>query len=119
MDAFELNIRDGFDEANGRYATSYSIPLMQYLPTHYSKFITTIIYRLSDRIGHIFFVKDMENAYEQLTTRPEEFQDTEKIKNTIELLDEKDEPLFVHLHWLGTHGPKLQPSQQMFSTGEL
>lgn len=116
VDAYELNVRDGFNEANGRSSAGTGI-LTNYLPTNYSQFISSVINRLSTRLLHIFFVKDMENPYAQVTSKAEYDKDEDKIDNIIDLLENKEEPLFVHMHWLGTHGPKFSPSKQVFSSG--
>jgi len=116
VDAYELNVRDGFNEANGRSSAATGI-LTNYLPTNYSQFISSVMTRLSTRLLHVFYVKDMENPYAQVTSKAEYDKDADKIDNIIDLLDNKEEPLFVHMHWLGTHGPKFSPSKQVFSSG--
>jgi len=117
VDAYDLNVRDGFDEVNGRNADNAGI-LWRYLPTNYSHFIMHIINRLSARLMHIFFIKNMENPYVQVTTKPEDSDDAEKLTKTFDLLDQKEGPFFIHLHWLGTHGEKFFPTKQVFSTGK-
>ena len=60
----------------------------------------------------------MSNPYIQVTEAPKKFNDQEKLDYLLKLLDESDQPLFVHLHWMGTHGPKYYPEKQVFSEGE-
>ncbi len=60
-DAYDLNLLDGFDTANGRSFTTGSLFffLNQYNQTDNARFIYEISERLIDRLGHIFYVQDM------------------------------------------------------------
>ncbi|MGV8049465.1 MAG: sulfatase-like hydrolase/transferase [Anaerolineaceae bacterium] len=120
-DAYDLNFINAFDEANGTSMVKSGIISWsrQVLPSNYAYFTHEIGNRLLDRIRHIYFIKDMENPYTQVTKSMELINDQEKLDRIISLLDSTDQPLFIHLHWMGTHGPKFFPEEQVFSTGKV
>ncbi|MCJ7624047.1 MAG: sulfatase-like hydrolase/transferase [Anaerolineaceae bacterium] len=120
VDAYTFNLLSGFDEVNGRVFlnSSYLLALNDYLPDESAYFIYETGNRLIDRLLHIFFIKQMENPFAQVTESPEDFNDSIKLAKLFELIDHSDRPLFVHLHWMGTHGGKFFPDQQVFSLGK-
>ncbi|KAF0107900.1 MAG: sulfatase [Chloroflexi bacterium] len=119
-DAYNVNIQNGFNEANGRSPQKSRLDtyVASLLPANYYYFIQQVLSRVSDRLGHIFFLKDMANPYLQVTEAPEKFDDLQKLDYAISLLNKTEKPLFIHLHWMGTHGPKYHPDQQFFSAGQ-
>jgi len=118
VDAYKLNVQNGFDEANGRSnQNDLTNKINRFLPTNISYFIYELTNRLVDRIGHVFFIKKMTNPYLEIGT-PVNYNDTEKFDALLELLKNTDKPIFAHIHWMGTHGPKYFPSQQVFSAGK-
>lgn len=62
----------------------------------------------------MFFVEAMQNEYQQITN-PTEFNDQEKIDQALVLLSNNSQPTFIHIHWLGTHGPRFHPKNRVFS----
>lgn len=119
-DAGNLNLLGGFDLANDEETAANPIvsAAAAALPTDYYYFLRDILIRAGDRLGHIFFIKLMENPYKQMTQSPEEFNDTYKLETVFSMLENSKQPLFVHLHWMGTHGPKYHPDVQVFSSGK-
>jgi hypothetical protein len=119
-DAYRVNFQEGFDEANGESPTQNEVQsaIGKILPTNYYYFMREEFTRISDRLGHIFYVKDMTNPFLQVTEAPEKFNDQQKLDYLFKLLDESKKPLFVHIHWMGTHGPKYYPDTQVFSAGQ-
>ena len=118
-DAYRLNFQGGFDEANGRIIETNPIftAIAAVFPTNTSYFIAEISNRLLDRLGHIFFIRDMTNPYLQVTKSPEKFNDQQKLGYALSLIEKTDQPLFIHIHWMGTHGPTFHPDRQVFSAG--
>jgi len=118
-DAYKTNFQNAFSEANGRSMSKH--PIAQLLTRLYpgvpSIFQQEVIERITNRVAHVLYIRDMANPYQQVTEAPTKFDDQEKIDNTIALLEAKREPVFVHLHWMGTHGPNYFPEQQVFSAG--
>lgn len=119
-DAYKVNIQGGFDEANGESPVENKIQsaFARLLPTDYYYFLREEFTRLSDRLEHLFYIENMTNPFLQVTESPEKFDDQEKLDYLFTLLDQTDQPLFVHIHWLGTHGPKYYPEEQVFSAGK-
>jgi len=119
-DAGNLNLLGGFDLANdeGTAASPIVTTVSAALPTDYYYFLREILMRAGDRLGHIFFIKKMENPYKQMTESPEEFNDKYKLETVFSMLENSKQPLFIHMHWMGTHGPKYYPDGQVFSSGK-
>ncbi|HCS40433.1 MAG TPA: hypothetical protein DIW44_12725 [Anaerolineaceae bacterium] len=118
-DAYRINFQDAFIEANGESPVSNRIQasLATLLPTNNYYFMREVYSRISDRLEHLFYIKKMSNPFLQVTESPEKFNDQEKLDYLFKLIDEGKQPIFVHIHWMGTHGPKYYPTRQVFSEG--
>jgi len=120
VDAYQFNLLNGFDEVNSRSFQKNPVfsKFSSALPDNYAFFAYEVANRLVDRIRHIFFIKEMQNPFVEVTAAiPQNFHDDEKIRNTLNLLDTLNQPLFVHIHWMGTHGARYAPVEQVFSAG--
>jgi arylsulfatase A-like enzyme len=121
-DAFTHNLQGAFDEASGRSYSSGGWLLEKIgslFSTNIKIFLREALDRPSARLGHIFFLIDMDNPYKQVTSEGiVTTSDQKKIDRAISLLSEAEQPTFVHLHWMGTHGPKYYPEKQVFSKGK-
>lgn len=119
VDAYQFNMLNGFDEVNSRSSNNPVLAqISAALPENYAFFAYEVANRLVDRLRHIFFIKAMQNPFEEVTaTEPQNFHDDEKISNTLNLLDHLNQPLFVHIHWMGTHGARYSPKERIFSAG--
>src|SRR5690606_33656934 len=119
VDVKRLNFTNGFDEVDGEKLNEFSLPnlLNDYLPINSRLFLQEIVSRLTDRLKHIFFIRVMGNPYLEITTNREKFDDLDKMNRTVSLIAEKDEPVFIHVHWMGTHGAKFYPDHITFSSG--
>jgi len=118
-DAYKTNFQSAFNEANGRSESEQPVSnaLNMIYPGVSAVFQKEVIERISSRVQHIFFICEMSNPYKEVTEAPQKFDDLEKIKQVKSLLISRQEPVFIHLHWMGTHGPNYFPSEQVFSTG--
>ena len=118
-DAYKTNFQSAFNEANGRSESDQPVSnaLNKIYPGVSAVFQKEVIERISSRVQHIFFIHDMDNPYKEVTEAPQKFDDLEKIKQVESLLISRQEPVFIHLHWMGTHGPNYFPEEQVFSTG--
>ncbi|MBA4319045.1 MAG: hypothetical protein C0412_11660, partial [Flavobacterium sp.] len=118
-DAYRINFQDAFIEANGESLVSNEIQssLAKLLPTNNYYFMREVYSRISDRLEHLLFIKKMNNPFLQVTESPEKFNDQEKLDYLFKQLDQGIQPVFVHIHWMGTHGPKYYPTKQVFSDG--
>lgn len=118
-DAYKTNFQSAFNEANGRSESDQPVSnaLNKIYPGVSAVFQKEVIERISSRVQHIFFIHDMDNPYKDVTEAPQKFDDLEKIKQVESLLISRQEPVFIHLHWMGTHGPNYFPEEQVFSIG--
>ncbi len=121
-DAYTHNLLGAFNIASGRtYASSgwLMTTISAIFPVDFKIFLQEAIERPSTRLGHLFFLLDMDNPY-QLVTELGIVKTTEqqKIDEALSILREAEQPTFIHLHWMGTHGPKYFPDKQVFSAGE-
>jgi membrane-anchored protein YejM (alkaline phosphatase superfamily) len=73
---------------------------------------------VSDRIGHIFFIKKMENPYLQVTAFYSRRVDIERWVYLKQEIQNATQPLFVHVHLMVTHGEDFVPMKQKFSVGQ-
>ena len=124
VDAGKLNLLNGFDIVNGE---SQDLPITNTLqavlgnsPSTY--FIQTVIERASERLLHIFFIKDMQNPLKEVNNPAARMSDEDRVNEIINLLDHTDRPLFIFTHMMDTHGPifssKIQASGTESSAGD-
>jgi arylsulfatase A-like enzyme len=117
-DAYTINMLGGFDEANGRKVTASGgfLELVDKLfPSDFHVFLREVTDRAGDRLAHIFFIRDMADPYKQVTEGIIKISDQKKMERVLALLADADRPVFIHLHWMGTHGPKFYPTLKVFS----
>jgi arylsulfatase A-like enzyme len=120
VDAFSLNLQYSFNTVNGRtqgYGT-----MIAYVRTLGYDNVAYFLYKLSgravDRIQHIFFIRDMQNPYNIVTQPVMAVSDEEKITQMLDVIEQSQAPVFVHVHLMGTHGPRFAPPVQVYSNGE-
>jgi hypothetical protein len=128
-DATQRNLIEGFNFVNGVefIESPYLASLKSILDFDSPNFIYELVNRVIDRIRHITFVKPMldykalipDNPDAQATT----YGDGEKIEQIIQILTSAESPLFIHLHWMGTHpigspATNFKPKEQIFSKGK-
>lgn len=125
VDAYAVNMQEGFDEVNGhaigrgefaRLARRLNLEDAGY-------FLPRLSERIFDRLLHVFYVRPMPDPYGEVLQAVDpdtvpHMSDQERIDTLARLLAEADGPLFVHVHLMGTHGPKFSPRRQVFSAGE-
>lgn len=119
VDAVVLNFQNGFNEVNGATIESKGLAyrISHKFPSNSKLFLQEVESRLVDRLGHIFIIKDMENTYVQITQTQKGFSDLDKINQTVSLINDHKESVFVHVHLMGTHGSKFYPTTTKFSEG--
>lgn len=119
IDASNQNLQAGFNESNGVSLKSNGITnyLNTRVPGNVVLFMREVEGRLLSRMKHIFFIESMQNTFEQITETQKDFKDLEKIYQAVDLFKAKDQPVFVEIHWMGTHGDKFYPDSTEFSAG--
>ena len=119
-DALTLNMQEGFALANERSGTD--TPLVSVARVlgggDSAYFVDMMSQRISDRLLHIFFLKPMTNPYDVVIKPAERSNEQNRFNNLISTLRASDQPVFVHVHMLGTHGPRFEIRQQVFSAGQ-
>lgn len=121
-DVFDLNLQNGFHEANGR-GESRGIwrRLASYQPAAGTVYFLRLSWeRLRDRIMHAMHWRRMESAHtilaEDLTGK--QVKDSQRVGRLKQLIATSgSRPFFAHVHLLGTHGPVFRPRQAVFSAG--
>jgi hypothetical protein len=120
VDAYKINMLDGFDAVNKRsFTESKMVRTARELGLGSNAyFVSGLVDRISDRLLHVFFIRDMENPY-TIVTQPVSFQqDQDRLNQMINLIMTTERPLFVYVHMMGTHGPLFSPKEQKFSAGK-
>jgi len=117
IDASNQNLQNGFNESNGVLLESNSITnfLNTRVPSNTVLFLREVEGRLFSRLKHIFFIESMQNTFEQITETQKDFHDLEKVYKAVELIKQTAQPVFVQIHWMGTHGDKFYPESTKFS----
>ncbi len=117
-----MNMQNGFDTVNGRSVVEHNrfhfLNELGYYDIAY--FISILMERIEERLLHFFYVEKMSNPY-LAVTQPSEYQaveDREKIDQLLDNVINSDGPVFVHVHLMGTHGPKFFPNQRVYSRGK-
>jgi hypothetical protein len=120
VEASKVNLLDGFDEEKTSSAphSNHLYVLSKVLPSDKALFIDEIIKRLTLRINHIFFVWKMDNPYLLVTGMERGLVDIERWEFLKQELRAAKQPIFIHIHLMGTHGPQFKPIEQVFSAGQ-
>ncbi len=121
MDAQELNLLDGFDIVNNETLNQPALIALRSIlgnsPSTY--FIWTLAQRASERLLHIFFIKEMKNPLKEVDNPEATITDKQRVQQILTAVDhaKADSPVYVFAHLMDTHGPRFSSDQQVFSTG--
>lgn len=121
IDSFNANFREGFDIVNNRTINNY--PLLyagwKFGGDYPYYFVNVTIDRIAFRLLHIFFIRQIQNPYKEVTTGITGMMtDRERVDSVLALLNSSDQPLFLHLHLMGTHGPNYTPTLNYFASSQ-
>jgi len=120
-DAFALNVQNGFDLVNGQESVEHSQlfqAIRPLLPGDVAYFLSSLSDRLVDRLLHIYFIRAMPNPYQTVTTGAVETTDRQRVDQIIRLVTSTNQPVFIHAHLMGTHGPRYEEIvDPVFSSG--
>ena len=123
VDVNIINFQGGFDLVNGEgTSTSWFVTKAESVglndPAYFFK---TILDRLTERILHIFFIRDLNDPYLMITNW-EPFAVSKSMDVLLDSLvsdfvqsSENDQPLFAHIHLISTHGPTFYSDEPVFS----
>ncbi|MFN2196888.1 MAG: sulfatase-like hydrolase/transferase, partial [Anaerolineales bacterium] len=120
IDAYTLNVRDGFDEVNERSVDQAGFQIFTRLPGFQDSgyFLSVLFERISDRLLHIFFIRPMVNPYQEVTTNVFSTNDQNKVRKLLDDFRYGAQPMFVHVHLMGTHGAFFNIDRQVYSAGQ-
>jgi hypothetical protein len=122
-DMTALNMQQSFVSINGRSAFGGRVYELtrRILPEDAAYLFSTINKRLTDRLMHIFYIRTMVNPYAEATQKLNTMSDRERIDMlmSLDLFQGSRDPLFVHVHMMGTHGAMYFTAlNDTFSKGE-
>lgn len=120
LDAKTLNLLEGFDELKMSSAVPSQLlnSIGRLLPPNHALFADEILKRIVDRVRHIFFIKEMDNPYLEVTGMQARRVDIERWAYLRQEIQTATQPLFVHAHLMVTHGEDFFPMEQHFSAGQ-
>ena len=125
VDVNNVNFQGGFDVVNGEdTSTSWFVTkAASFGFNDPAYFFMTIFDRLTERLLHISFVRDLNNPY-LMITHWEPFAVSKSMDVLLDSLvsdfvqsSENDQPLFAHIHLISTHGPTFYSDEPVFSYG--
>ncbi len=127
VDAYDINMRDGFHYANSRRISGglAGLSLPRSVQLSYGSeilFLEETGHRIGSRVMHAFGLRDMVNPYTEVTRHDrrltnEDYVDVGRITELLDFIDESPDPFFAHVHFMGTHGPYFTPRRRVFSKG--
>ena len=119
-DALSLNVQGGFDQINDRSGGDNPVLKVSRIlgGGDSAYFVDTMLQRISERLLHIFFLKPMINSFEKVVEPTDRGDEQYRFNRLIATLQEANGPVFVHVHMLGTHGPRFEIRQRVFSAGQ-
>jgi len=122
VDALDLNMKHSYNRsyASSIKETIISKKISTFLPNFFSYFIEIYINRLTSRIIHIMGINSMSDSYSEVVKYKEfKNKDEHRIKVALNFLENANEPFFMHLFLMGTHGPYFrQFKRPIYSRGK-
>ena len=117
IDSSTQNMNNSFDQSNENQRQAFITQkfINQQFPEYSKLFLNEMEVRLTTRLKHLLFVRAIENTFLKITVTQNNFEDAKKIIKAIDIIERKTEPVFIHIHWMGTHGGKFHPNSQNFS----
>ena len=120
-DAYDMNMRNSFDIANGRSFQEVELPepVVSLIGQDSAYFLATMFDRIWSRIFHVAGIQPITDAFAEVMDAEKSYgSDAKRIQSLWSFIDSSDLPFFAHLHLLATHGPKFRPKVQVFSLGQ-
>ena len=120
VDANTWNIQNGFDIVNQQTANKDVLVRSLYrLGYDYpALFILTVEERLADRLFQAFYLDTIPNPFTVVTTAREWWEDSQRLDDLLAVLEHTEGPVFAQVHMMGTHGPRFNPAQPVYSQGQ-
>lgn len=115
-DAVEQNIGEAFDRSNGTYV---SADLYSLLPREHGLtawFTRRTASQIESLARDVFFVREADNPFDQIEGAGGSLSDRQRLKGAIAEIESHDR-FFIHVHFMGSHGPLYRPIERRFSAG--
>lgn len=121
-DAYDLNLQNAFDEANGRTdgGGRWRTTAAKFLGVNAAYFLGATAERLGDRLLHAAGGRDERPVYDLVAgeNAGTQLDDGPRLERLLRAIAERgDRPLFAHVHFLETHGPAFHLENPVFSKG--
>jgi hypothetical protein len=119
VNASKWNMLSGFDLINGsQKQQDWFVSLSAYLGGDTNYFMAEIEERIVERILHILYIKDMEKPLTGKADTLKNVSSAKKINGIIEFIKGNNDPFFIHVHLMDTHGAKFTVKNRVFSGGK-
>lgn len=124
VDANQVNFQSAFDavncEENSEQDLLYWMASFGYDNAVYM--FQTLASRIRDRLAHVFYIEEMVNSFSLVTENDQaKLDDGQRLaclRGYIAESAESGQPLFAHVHLMGTHGPKFETLNRTYSQGK-
>jgi hypothetical protein len=125
VDANAQNIQDAFDTVNCTNSSNLSFQINELTAFKFDDeiyLLSTTLERISERLFHIFFIKNMVNP-SLVVNQMSKFAATDAVRmdcliTNLKKAQEAGQPIFAQIHLMVTHGPLFYPVTQTYSKGE-
>ena len=121
VDAYTMNLQSGFDMVNGRESIQEDLLVRSWRNAGYASsayFIYKLQEKLTNRLLHAFYLETIENPFDAVNKPASWLDDRQKMDQLLSLFSQDDQPIFVHVHLMGTHGPRFNIQEAKYSLGE-
>jgi hypothetical protein len=120
VDAYNLNLRNGFDMVNNRaFGDRFSVLNSSGSGLDDALYFAHLLSdRISERLLHVFYIKKMEHPLSHVKNTGDFYMDEERLEKLLDIITDSTSPFFVHVHMMGTHGPEFYPTVHEFSLGK-
>ncbi|RKX65396.1 MAG: hypothetical protein DRP42_04810, partial [Tenericutes bacterium] len=123
-DPYDLNLRDGFAEANFRQLEDTGGTLVAAIRKYpmlnpASLLIDRISERISERFDHIWKDKKMQDPMAEVNIPDRRWvRDPKRMEEIRRFIDIAPQPFFLNVHMMGTHGIRFRPTKRIYSSEE-
>ncbi|MBD3854355.1 MAG: sulfatase-like hydrolase/transferase, partial [Acidobacteria bacterium] len=123
-DPYDLNLRDGFDEANFRHLKDTGGTLVAAIRKYpalnpASLLIDRMSERISERFDHIWKNKKMQDPMAAVNAPDLRWiRDPARMEEIRRFIDTAQQPFFLNVHMMDTHGERFRPTRRIYSTEE-
>jgi arylsulfatase A-like enzyme len=119
-DADTLNLQDGFMQVNNHSTAIGWLygSALKVIPQDAAYFTSTVAQRVLDRLLYIYFLRSIPNPFAEVTQLFNEYNDQERVDQTLSVFKNTQQPVFMHVHLMSTHVDIYAPLTHVFSAGE-